>query len=123
MEKSVEVATKRFITNSALSLCCAIPANFLRHFVRPRKEYLAQLWNTTPDQVVLFEYVPRFLLLMAVVYFSVKAWHCSKTLSALTREQREEDERRKREIEEETARANEWVHSPNLSPSHSNSST
>jgi threonine/homoserine/homoserine lactone efflux protein len=104
-------AAKFFLLNWAFAIGCLFAQSLLKHLVHFRQADLAQLFNITSGDMFLISNIARLLLLIGAFYFCLRAWRCWKSASAIAKEEREEQEPRKRQFEEEAARARAWVNS------------
>jgi hypothetical protein len=111
MQNKPALNKKYFYFNFALWLGCNLASLFVKPFARARQVELSQLCNVSTDTILLISAIVNFFLLGVGFYFSVRAFRHLTAASALSPQEIQERERRKRELAEEDARARAWVHS------------
>ena len=112
MENKPALDKKYLYLNIVFWFGCLLANYFVKYMVRARQTELAHLFNVSPDVVVWASAIIRIVFLLAAgFYLSLRIRRYLNAVSAVCKEEIEKQERRKRELAEEDARARAWVHS------------
>lgn len=112
MQNKPAIDYKYLGLNFALLFGCNLASFFVEYFVQARRVEIAQLFNVSTNVVFWVSHIVSFSLLYgSCTYVSVRVTRYFNELSALSKEETEKQERRKRELAEENAKARAWVYS------------
>ncbi|HEY0073629.1 MAG TPA: hypothetical protein VGB77_05965 [Abditibacteriaceae bacterium] len=111
MQNKPALNKKYLYLHIAFAIVFYLAALIMKPFARARRAELAELFNVSTDTVRLFSNITNVFLLGVAFYFFLRVSRYFNGLSALSPQEIEERERRKRELAEEDAKARAWVHS------------